>query len=553
MKASFRGLSRQLITVLCCCLLATALTGMILGLSDRSIQLPAAVTQGLIAIHQGAFLGEKLTPLYVLLIGLGVFILGLKTAIEGRHSILFERSQPLVANTFRTIALILVIPLVFCVETGVAYRLGMDWFSMSSKQTTALLSLHGGSSLEVVLGIFYLLITSSSLILLSILSWKTDIFTLRQKQIQQTLRQQFRKVYSAQDSLPNHLLKSTSNKIKLGIGFSSIILLGILYYFTSAMVLAITTVSVILLALIIILFRKMLAGWQYQKKALSRLRQQETLSATMLKAIPDSILRISQTGICLSYMPATEAKHFILCGDIINKHLTEFLAPAIAEGLIKAAQISLQTGSTQYFRFPISVDDESKYHEARITIIGETEVLILVREIADYDLTLTEQILINENLTSVKLLSEADLVQVLQLTLQDMSQRPRNQVLICLAIDSLKTSEDGTSSVDNDLLNQIAARIAASLLESSIFHLQDNNLVVLVSDRTMEQASLLVDNLHCDLNEVFSNRQDPPGSIEFNLGLLEVNSNSSDAIALVNASKATCQMAKQKVNFKTFW
>ncbi len=553
MKASFRGLSRQLIKVLCCCLLATALTGMILGLSDRSIQLPAIVIQGLIAIHQGAFLGEKLTPVYVLLIGLGVFILGLKTAIEGRHNILFERSQPLVANTFRAIALILVIPLVLCVETGVAYRLGMDWFGMSSKQTTALLSLHGGSSLKVVLGIFYLLITSSSLIVLSILSWKTDIFTLRQKQIQQTLGQQFRKVYSAQDSLPNHLLKSTSNKIKLSIGFSSIILLGILYYFTSVMVLAITTVSIISLALIIILVRKMLAGWQYQKEALSRLRQQETLSATMLKAIPDSILRISQTGICLSYMPATEAKYFILYGNIINKHLTEFLAPTIAEGLIKAAQISLQTGSTQYFRFPISVDDESKHHEARITIIGETEVLILVREIADYDLTLTEQTLINENLTSVKLLSEADLVQVLQLTLQDMSQRPRNQVLVCLAIDSPKTSVDGASSVDNDLLNQIAARIDASLPECSIFHLQDNNLVMLVSDRTMEQASLLVNNLHRDLNEVFSNRQDSLGSIEFNLGLLEVNSNSSDAIALVNASKATCQMAKQKVNFKTFW
>lgn len=572
MKASFRQLFRQLLTILCCCLIVTALTGIILGLGDRLIETPQIVKNSLVAVHQGAFLGNKLSPLYVLLIGLGVFILGFKTVIEGSYNLLFELAQPGMVNIYRVIALILVIPLALCVETGVAYRLGTDWFGMPNKQTATFLSVHGGSSLGTFLGIIYILLIGSALVALSALSWQTTkvsnkVSSLEQKNIQQTVSQQFRKTFLANDFAGNKAVKTVTTsptKIKPGIVIGSIFLLvlpGIIYYLTSTVFVAIASMVIVSGIFVIILGQKSIKGWQYQKATRSKLHEQEAESITMLRAIPDSMLRMSQDGICLSYMPAKEATSFVLYGDIVNKHITEFLTPEIAEQFIESAQLSLKSGSTSICRFSISVDNKDQYHEARITPIGDTEVLILVREIADQALDLAEQPLPTEDLSFVQLFTESELIEKLNTTLKDIAQSQQSHILLCLAIDNLaedkvdqlEANTDHTWAVNENSLQEIATRIDSFLPSNDIFRLEDSNLVLVISDRNMEEASIMVDYLRRDLTEFLSNWQDRPGVIEFNISLLEINSDSSEAIALVSAVKATCQMAKQKVNFKTFW
>ena len=551
MKTSFRVLYRQLIPILCCCLLLTALTGIILGLSDRLIDLPDIVIKILTMIHQGAILGGKFAPIYVLLMGLGVFVLELKTVIEGGYSLLFQQAQPIMVNVYRVIALILVIPLTLCVETGVAYRLGTDWFEISNEQTNFFLSIHGGSSLGTLLSIFYLLAVGLALITLSILSWKNSQNSSGQKQLQHSQRQsKSDSNYLSQNSNGNK--SASSKKIKMAIIYGLIALVGIIYYTTSALFAAIAGLSIIVVLCAVILGRKSHNGWQEQQQTISKLHEQEAESITILRAIPDSMLRISHDGICLSYLPAKEASSFVLHGDIINKHITEFLALEIARQFTKSTQLSLQTGSTITCHFSIPVGNEKQYHEARVTPIGQTEVLILVREIDDSNCTskmLQESLVNKKNTASVQVLTELELVRVLETIL--IEQNSQNHILLCLAINTSVIGDDD-AVINDDLLFKIANRIGSTLPSSVVSRLENDDLIILVSDRTMEKASAIVDDLYRNL-EGFVSTENHARSIEFNVALLEIDADSSNAIALVNAAKATCQMAKQKVNFKTFW
>jgi hypothetical protein len=131
-----------------------------------------------------------------------------------------------------------------------------------------------------------------------------------------------------------------------------------------------------------LIVEKLVQDWQNQKKIQATLYDKESETATILRAIPDSMLRMTKEGICLSYIPAKEAGSFVIKEEIINKNVTGFLDPKIALQFIKSAQLSLKSGLTHFYRFPIPLDNGGKkYHEARITAIGATEVLIMIREL----------------------------------------------------------------------------------------------------------------------------------------------------------------------------
>lgn len=544
MKASFRILYRQLLLILCCCLLVTTLTGIIVGLNNYLIPLPSLINKILISLHQGAFLGNKIAPVYILLLGLGVLVLSFKVIIEGRYSLLFQTLPPNIANVGRIIALLLVIPLAVCIETGVAYRLGNDWFGMANNETAKLLSVHGGSYFGSRLAIVYLLAVSIALITLLILSRRGN--RIRREQTQPTFSAKSKETYSSQDSTTHQPV--FSKKAKLTITYALIALLGILYYATSASFVAIAIVVMVIILLVVVLGKNSIVTWR-QQRSLAIPHEQEPESITMLKAIPDSMLRISQDGICLSYMPAKETTSFVLHGDIVNKHISNFLAPEIAEQFITSARSSLQTGSTSICRFPIIIDDAQEYYEARITPIGETEVLILVREIPDFNYSsmVAEQFESSHNTPTISLLTESELIQILQARQSDA--RATDCILLCLAINT-ETDSDDIWIIDDRLILQIAARIDSLLPSSKIFRLDDCDLTVLVSDRTMETASTLVDDLYSDLGQLLAAWQDNSQEIELNIALLEVNADNSDVNALVDTAKITCQMAKQKVKFK---
>lgn len=67
-----RKLHRILAPILFLPFLLTAITGIIYRISETFFAMPEQVAETLLAIHQGAFLGEKIVPIYVFLNGLGM-------------------------------------------------------------------------------------------------------------------------------------------------------------------------------------------------------------------------------------------------------------------------------------------------------------------------------------------------------------------------------------------------------------------------------------------------------------------------------------------------
>lgn len=549
MKLPLYKIYRQFIPLLFLPLIATALTGIVYGIGDRFFTLPSIITNVLIFIHKGQFLGIKLVPIYVLLMGLGTSLICLVTLIDNGDSLISSQKVPY------PLVLILAIPLAVCVETGVAYQLGKDWFGMSEQKTASFLSIHGGSSLGTFLGSLYTIITGLSLIALTIIGYQLVAKSTSQRRQEQQSPQEIATTTSSnQKNSSIDEITSLKRKIQLGVMVFSLVLMGILYLGTTKLFASIAVILMIFTLPALAIAERLIQIWQKQKEVPTQLYEQETESTTILKAIPDSMLIVSQNGICLSYMPAKEAKFFNLDGEIIQKHLTDFLAPEIARQFFKYSQLSLQTGSTRLYRFPVSIDGKQQYHEARISPIGQTEVLIMVREIVDLnEVSINSEQRSQANNSSIQLLTEPEFVTLLETTLLDNRIKQQNHVMFCLAIEQTKTNNDDNVNSNDRLIEQITTQIVSYLSVKAIARIDEDELIILIEDIPSENISVLVDDLHHSLNNVTSNSDNNSSSVKFNLGLLEIDVNSPDAVSLINLAKATFKMAKQKVNLKTFW
>ncbi|MEO0014527.1 MAG: hypothetical protein RLZZ535_2916 [Cyanobacteriota bacterium] len=566
MNRVFRKLNLQIAPILLFPLLITSLTGIILGLGNRLGILPTIVINALLIIHQGRFLGEKLTPYYVLLLGLGVLIIGLNILIKVRDILISKRTEPVTVNIYKIIALVLLFPLGVCVETGVAYRLGTDWFDMTSQQTAIFWSMHTGTPLTMVLGISYTLATGFGLILLSIIGVETSLIAQTSLPQNKIVSASISDEQTSKSSLP--LLDNISrlrNKIRNAIIIFSLIFLVILSLSMSAILPSIIIVGAVFTFPAYFIAERLIRDWQKEKvveTVETKIEDLESESATILRAIPDSMLRMTEDGICLSYIPAKEANSFVITGEIINKHINEFLDPKIALQLIKSAQLSLKSGLTNSQRFSLFLDNGGQqYYEARISAIGMAEVLIMIRQLSDLNQLKFDSALKPSSEDTIFLLSEPELAEILEFTLEQIAENDRHHVLCCFVIDDLTIDLDAESTSDLQhnsrlseiLMYQIAAKMKLHLSSDYIARLSDSELVTLVHNCSLEQASILINKLREDLDNFSFQWQGNEYPINTSVGLLEINADSINTNDLISVVKATCNIAKQKVEVKTFW
>jgi hypothetical protein len=565
MNRVFRKLNLQIAPILLFPLLVTSLTGIILGLGNRLGILPTMVINALLIIHQGRFLGEKIASYYVLLLGLGVLVIGLNILIKVRDILISKRAKPVTISIYKIVALILVFPLGVCVETGVAYRLGTDWLDMTSQQTAIFGSMHTGTPLATVLGVSYTLVTGFSLILLSIIGVETSLIANTSLPKNNIVSSSISVEQTSESPLA--LLDNISllrKKIRNAIIIFSLIFVVILSLSLSAILPSIVIVGVVFTFPAYFIAERLIRDWQKQKEIETKLDVDdlESDSATILRAIPDSMLRMTEGGICLSYIPAKEANSFVITGEIINKHINEFLDPKIALRLIKSAQLSLKSGLTHFQRFSLLLDNGGQqYYEARISAIGMAEVLIMIRQLSDLNQINLEQSLKPSSEDTIFLLSEPELAEILELTLEQVAEDDLHHVLCCFVIDDLTLEIDSESTselqqisrISEILMYQIAAKMKFHLSSDYIARLSDNELVTLVLNCSLNQASILINKLREDLNDFSFQWQGNEYPINTSIGLLEINADSINTNDLINVVKATCSIAKQKVEVKTFW
>ncbi len=572
MEVTFRKLHRKLAPILFFPLLASALTGVIYSIAKNWLGIPNSLTNLLIAIHQGNYLGEKLSPIYVLLVGLGLLgmsVTGLVLLNRNRSQVSSQRAQQNNRGIHRFIALIFLLPFAVSAETGVLYRLGTDWFGMSSEQTAVLLKIHQGGYLGSTLSGLYILLVGGGLITLVITG--IQMTPLSKIAILPIYFEQFATHKEQSESDLGEIITSIRKKAWLGIGLFSVSFIVILY---SAISIALSKkysnlpegveiesgsdllllIPIIILALVIagtalIITEKLIKHWRRQKEIEASLFESEATSHTILKAVPDSMLRMHQDGTCLSYIPSKEGESFILRGDILGKHVTDFLPLHVAQKLIKYARLSLETGKTHAYRFANTVDGNKQHQEARISAIGETEVLVMIREIAEEEKTYGEkdESPKNNDDMSANIVSQQELIQILEIMLEDTKKYDEHHVLCYLAVDQQETicAQHDLQAINN-LLEEITTKVEAYLPYScQIARLDNSELALLLRDYSLEQASILAEQLRQDLNGFPFQWHGNDYSISISIGVVEIDTDSSDVISIMSAAEAACSIAKQ--------
>ncbi len=118
-----------------------------------------------------------------------------------------------------------------------------------------------------------------------------------------------------------------------------------------------------------------------RRRAEEALRQSEATNRALINAIPDLLIRMDRNGRILN----------IFSNGLMPLHTTDFdvgsfvheiLPPDKAEERMNYVQRALLTGQTQIYEYQLESNGTYYEQEARITVSGEGEVLVMIRDIA---------------------------------------------------------------------------------------------------------------------------------------------------------------------------
>ncbi|PZV14072.1 MAG: hypothetical protein DCF22_09585 [Leptolyngbya sp.] len=116
------------------------------------------------------------------------------------------------------------------------------------------------------------------------------------------------------------------------------------------------------------------------KQAEAALRQSETLNRTILNALPDLIIRMHRDGTYLDFKPTTDFP--IEFPNLrIGENICNILPPEASQQRLSAATAALQTGKIQVYEFPLLVQGQPLWQEARVMPLNTDEVLVVIRDL----------------------------------------------------------------------------------------------------------------------------------------------------------------------------
>jgi uncharacterized iron-regulated membrane protein len=170
----WRKWHRKLAPILVLPLAISAVTGILFRVGQSWVGLPPTTSRTLLSVHQGAYLGDALKIVYVLLLGLGLvgmIVTGL-TMLRRRSPATGRKPSAAQTNwtnwnprfLHRRLTLILVLPLFISALTGILYRLGRDGLGLTFQQIGFLMQIHQGSYLGSTFQVIYVLLLGLGLL-----------------------------------------------------------------------------------------------------------------------------------------------------------------------------------------------------------------------------------------------------------------------------------------------------------------------------------------------------------------------------------------------------
>ncbi len=109
------------------------------------------------------------------------------------------------------------------------------------------------------------------------------------------------------------------------------------------------------------------------------LRISETKNQTILRAIPDLLLRVKSDGTCLEFILPRDATNFLP----VKHHLSEVLTPEHLEAELQLFAQVLTTGEMGMIEHQLIKHGKITYEEVRVTACSDDELLLVVRDVSD--------------------------------------------------------------------------------------------------------------------------------------------------------------------------
>lgn len=113
-----------------------------------------------------------------------------------------------------------------------------------------------------------------------------------------------------------------------------------------------------------------------------RLRASEYMQQAILEAIPDALFRINSQGAIL-YYKGDEKLLYRPVEHFVGKHVSEALPLAVARQLLQKIQTVLEIGEMTKFECSLDFKGAEAFLEARIVMLTEEEVLVIVRNFTE--------------------------------------------------------------------------------------------------------------------------------------------------------------------------
>jgi len=111
------------------------------------------------------------------------------------------------------------------------------------------------------------------------------------------------------------------------------------------------------------------------------LAQSEARYRATVNALPDLIIRMDRTGTYLD-IKVTDAFPTIVSPQAIGKNIRDVMPEAFAQERMEIVQKVLQTGKMVMYEFPLQVQGQHLWQEARIVPLTSDEVLMMIRDLS---------------------------------------------------------------------------------------------------------------------------------------------------------------------------
>lgn len=119
-----------------------------------------------------------------------------------------------------------------------------------------------------------------------------------------------------------------------------------------------------------------------RREAEEALRRSEATKSAILAAVPDLMFHLRGDGLILA-VHANTGGLAAAPASLVGRQLHSLLPHEIAEQTAHTIRQTLQTGEVQHFDYQLANGDAARHWEARAAVIGDDEVLVLVRDVTE--------------------------------------------------------------------------------------------------------------------------------------------------------------------------